>query len=134
MIVRTVVEEDVGEKCERAKAVHDANNSYVSRRLLTEKDEMGYTMTVTEIAKGTMLNMEYRNHLESCLLIEGEAILSTPSGFECILKPGMMYALDKNDKHSCFAKTDLKLVCVFIPALQDEVHNWKQKQDFYSSY
>ncbi len=134
MIVRTVVEEDVGEKCEGAEVVCCINNSYVSRRLLTKKDAIGYTLTVTEIDKGTTLSMEYRNHLESCLLTEGEGILSMSCGFEHTLKPGMMYALDKNDKHTFIAKTDVKLVCVFVPALQDEVHNWNQQEGIYSSY
>ncbi len=134
MIVRTAVDEYIGEKCEGAKSVRDVNNSYISRRLLTKEDKMGYTMTVTEISKGVTLNMEYRNHLESCLLIEGEGVLSTPDGFECTLKPAMMYAFDKNDKHTFYAKTDLKLVCVFVPALQEEVHDGTQIQGIYSSY
>ncbi len=132
MIVRTVVEEDIGEKCEGAKVVCDTKNLFASRRLLTKNDDMGYTVTVTDVVKGATLNLEYRNHLESCLLLEGEATLSTPDGFECTLKPGMMYALDKNDKHSLVAKTDLRFVCVFLPALQDETHDWMQ--GLYSSY
>ena len=33
------------------------------------------------------------------------------------LHPGAMYMLDKNERHTIEARTDMRLVCVFTPAL-----------------
>ena len=38
--------------------------------------------------------------------------------------PRSIYALDKHDKHILRAKTDMRLICVFHPALTgEEVHD-----------
>ena len=89
-----------------------------SRRLLRKDDEMNFSFHWTELAAGTELALEYTNHLEGnlCVAAEGEVVdLATNEVHP--LRAGVMYALDKHDRHLVRAHTDLKLACVFWPAL-----------------
>lgn len=62
--------------------------------------------------------MEYKNHIEANLVIEGEGILTDISSGETYrLVSGSMYTLDKHDRHHMQATTDMRLVCVFTPGL-----------------
>jgi L-ectoine synthase len=89
-----------------------------SRRFLVECDGMGYSVTDTIINAGTCSLLEYKNHMETCYCIEGEGEVETVSdGKVYSVKPGIIYALDKNDKHYLRATTQMRLVCVFAPAL-----------------
>lgn len=96
-----------------------------SRRFLIESDTMGYSLTDTIVNAGTTSLLEYKNHLETCYCIEGEGeVVSFEDGTVYPIKPGTMYALDKNDKHYLTAHTTMRLVCVFSPALiGHERHN-----------
>lgn len=96
-----------------------------SRRLLIEKDQMGYSLTDTIIEAGTSSLLEYKNHLEACYCIEGDGeVVDEQTGETHHITPGTMYALDKNDKHWLTAKETLRLVCVFNPPLKgNEVHS-----------
>lgn len=89
-----------------------------SARYLLKDDGVGFTVTQTTLAAGQELEMEYKNHIESNLVIEGEAVLTDlGSGEKHQLVAGSMYALDKHDRHHIRAVSDLRLVCVFTPAL-----------------
>ncbi|HEY8940142.1 MAG TPA: ectoine synthase [Cellvibrio sp.] len=96
-----------------------------SRRFLIESDNMGYSVTDTIINAGTTSLLEYKNHLETCYCIEGEGEVRTASDDKVYsIKPGTIYALDKNDKHYLTAYSTMRLVCVFLPALKGkESHN-----------
>ena len=62
--------------------------------------------------------MQYKNHVEANLIIEGEGdVTDLATGRVHRLKPGTMYALDRHDRHRIDATTDMRLVCVFSPAL-----------------
>jgi len=62
--------------------------------------------------------MEYKNHVEANMIISGTAILTNESSGETFtLEAGSTYTLDKHDRHTLQAKTDLTIVCVFTPAL-----------------
>lgn len=89
-----------------------------SRRFLLASDGMGYTLTDTIIDAGTESLLEYKNHLEACYCIEGEGEVEDMAGNVYPIVPGTMYALDKNDKHYLRARTTLRLICVFLPALR----------------
>ncbi len=94
-----------------------------SRRFLIERDGMGYTVTDTIVHAGTESLLEYTNHLETCYCIEGEGEVEA-GGKVHPIKVGTIYALNENDKHYLRAKTDMRLVCMFAPALKgDESHN-----------
>ncbi|RSM77686.1 ectoine synthase [Kibdelosporangium aridum] len=98
----------------------------LSRRFLLEADGMGYTLTDTLVRAGTKSHLEYRNHLEACYCIEGSGEVIDTEGNSFKITPGVMYALDKHDPHWLVASPheDLRLVCMFTPALRgDEAHN-----------
>lgn len=90
-----------------------------SRRLLVEKDKMGYSLTDTIIDEGSSSMLEYKNHLEACYCIEGEGeVVDQQTGETHHIAPGVMYALDKNEKHLLRASKTMRLVCVFNPPLK----------------
>ncbi|MGX7829473.1 ectoine synthase [Actinokineospora sp. 24-640] len=98
----------------------------LSRRFLVESDGLGYTLTDTTVRAGTKSRLEYRNHLEACYCIEGTGEVQDLDGNTFPLTPGTLYALDQHDAHFLIADpdSDLRLVCVFSPALRgDEVHS-----------
>lgn len=99
--------------------------AWSSARYLLQSDGVGFTMTMTTVALGQCLKLEYKNHIEANLIIEGEAELTDIASDEVfVIGPGSMYALDKHDRHRLLARTDLKLVCVFTPALVgNETHD-----------
>jgi L-ectoine synthase len=118
MIVRNISE---------IEDVHWGNG--ISRRFLTAKDGLGYTLTDTIVNAGTRSPLEYKNHLEACYCIAGSGMVIDANGDEHPLTPGTMYALDKNDPHHLIASPseDLRLICVFSPALEgDERHDFSQ--------
>ena len=89
-----------------------------SARYLLRDDNVGFTLTQTTVAAGTTLDMEYKNHIEANLIIQGEAIVTDfATGKEHHLIAGSTYTLDKHDRHRLNAISDLTIVCVFTPAL-----------------
>ena len=89
-----------------------------SARYLLRRDGMGFTLTSTTVAAGSSQTMQYKHHLEANLIIEGEGRLTDlATGAVHRLAPGTMYALDRHDRHRIDADTDLRIVCVFSPAL-----------------
>ena len=91
---------------------------WTSARYLMKADDVGFTLTQTTICAGSEFTMEYKNHVEANLVIEGTGeVTDEASGATHPLKPGSMYTLDKHDRHSIKAHTDMRLVCVFTPAL-----------------
>lgn len=98
----------------------------LSRRFLLASDGLGYSLTDTVVKAGTKSRLEYRNHLEACYCIEGSGEVIELDGTAHPITPGRMYALDEHDAHFLVAAPheDLRLVCVFSPALQgDEAHS-----------
>ncbi len=98
---------------------------FESARYLLADDGVGFTLTQTTVAAGTRQVMEYRHHIEANLVIEGEGwVVDLASGTRHPLRPGVMYTLDDHDRHEVVATTDLRVVCVFSPALVgDELHD-----------
>lgn len=90
-----------------------------SRRFLIESDNMQFSLTDTVVNAGSRSLLEYKNHLEACYCIQGIGeIEDTVTKRSYPLVPGTMYALDRHDKHYLVAKTQMRLVCVFLPALK----------------
>lgn len=96
-----------------------------SRRILLRDDAMDHSLHWTNISAGSELTLWYKHHLEANLIISGEGeVLDVASGEVHPLRPGTLYALDKNDRHVVRAHTDMALVCVFTPALSGrETHD-----------
>ena len=117
MIVRTI-DEVKGTPAE----VQTPN--WVSRRILLKKDNMGFSLHETTIFAGTETHMQYLNHLEAVMCVEGEGEVETVAdGKVHAIAPGTTYALDAHDKHILRAKTQMRMVCVFNPPCAGaEVH------------
>ena len=99
--------------------------NWVSRRLLLARDGMGFSFHETTIFAGTETHIHYRNHLEAVFCVAGEGEIETVAdGIKHVIRPGVMYALDRHDEHYLRARSELKLVCVFNPPLTGrEVHD-----------
>ena len=109
MIVRSLEEIDRSERSVSAE-------TWTSRRLLLAADGMGFSLHDTTIEPGTATQMWYRNHFEAVYCIEGDGeIEELDRGVVHQISPGVMYALNLNDRHELRARTRLRLVCVFNP-------------------
>jgi L-ectoine synthase len=102
-----------------------ATPNWVSRRLLLKDDGMGFSLHETTVHPGTQTYIWYANHLEAVYCIEGEGEVETlADGRIHPIRPGVVYALDRHDKHYLRAHTRMRLVCVFNPPLTGrEVHD-----------
>jgi L-ectoine synthase len=116
-------------KLDEVKCVEWGNG--LSRRFLLEADGMGYTVTDTIVRAGTKSLIEYRNHLEACYCIEGSGKVIEMDGTEHEIKVGTMYALNNRDPHYLCGgdNEDLRLVCMFTPALQGDEHHDFTKEE-----
>ena len=96
----------------------------VSNRILLDEDKMGYTLTKTVIEPGKKVFQHYKNHLESCYCVVGNATLTNAvTGEEHHIGPDVTYVLDSNDPHWFEAHEQTVLICVFNPPLTGrEIH------------
>lgn len=101
------------------------SDGWSSVRLLLKDDGMGFSFHITTIHKGAELKMHYQNHLESVYCISGEgSIEDLEDGVIHPITPGVVYALDKHDRHILRAKEEMVMACVFSPPVTGkEVHN-----------
>ncbi len=99
--------------------------NWTSRRLLLRDAGMGFSLHDTVIHAGTTTEIHYQNHLEAVYCIEGKgAVQLIDSGERFDIEAGTVYALDEHDKHLLIAETEMRMVCVFNPALVGpEVHD-----------
>lgn len=120
MIVRRV-EDIIGTD----KEVKAENGNWVSRRMLLKKDGMGFSFHETVIFAGTETHIWYKNHLEAVYCVGGRGEIETLNdGRVYPIEDGVMYALNEHDNHLLRATEDMRLICVFNPALRgDEVHD-----------
>ena len=106
-------------------SAHDVSGlGWNSRRMLTARDGMGYTMTDTVIFAGAEMTLEYKSHLEACYCISGRGeIEDLATGQVHAIAPGVIYALNAHDRHTLRAFDEMRLVCTFTPALTgEEIH------------
>lgn len=101
------------------------SDGWSSVRLLLKSDNMGFSFHITTIYPGAELKMHYQNHLESVYCVSGSgSIEDLETGAVHEIAPGVMYALDKHDRHILRADTEMTMACVFNPPVSGrEVHN-----------
>ncbi|RSV15845.1 ectoine synthase [Sphingomonas sp. ABOLG] len=118
MIVRTL--DDI-----RASDRNVESDGWVSARLLLKDDGMGFSFHVTTMFAGSELKMHYQNHLEAVLVLKGTGTIEDLGTGEIHrLEPGVMYALNNNDRHIVRPETDLVTACTFNPPVTgNEVHD-----------
>ena len=91
---------------------------WASRRFLLAEDGVGFTLTETSVTAGAEQILWYKHHVEANYVIEGEGeVENMVTGERYALSPGSVYTLDQNEKHCLRCFTDMRLVCVFTPAL-----------------
>ena len=117
MIVR-----DFNELKDSDRAVSDAG--WTSVRMLLADDGMGFSFHITTLKAGSEHTFEYKHHLESVYCISGVgAITDHATGETHDIHRGVMYALDKHDKHTLRADEELVMACCFNPPVTGtEVH------------
>src|SRR5262245_36583978 len=91
---------------------HVESNGWHSDRLLLKDDRMGFSFHVTTMFAGEELHMHYQNHLEAVLVMQGEGTIEDlGTGLTHELKPGVMYALNANDRHIVRPVQDIVCAC-----------------------
>jgi L-ectoine synthase len=70
------------------------------------------------MAAGSEHVMWYKHHVEANYIIAGQGeVENLGTGEVFALAPGSVYVLDQHERHRLKAFTELRLVCVFDPAL-----------------
>ena len=107
---------------QRNRVVSDAN--WTSVRMLLADDGMGFSFHITFLEAGSEHTFEYKNHFESVYCMQGTgSITDLATGEVHRIKPGVMYALDKHDRHILKAEEELVMACCFNPPVTGkEVH------------
>ncbi|MDM8165229.1 ectoine synthase [Roseovarius sp.] len=107
---------------QKDRVVTDAEWSSV--RMLLADDKMGFSFHITFLNTGSEHTFEYKNHFESVYCMSGKgSITDIATGETHEIKPGVMYALDKHDRHVLRAEEELVMACVFNPPVTgNEVH------------
>jgi len=91
---------------------------WASRRFLLAEDGVGFTLTETTVEAGAEQVLWYKHHVEANYVIEGEGeVEDLASGEVFPLAAGSIYVLDGHERHCLRARTRMRLVCVFTPAL-----------------
>ncbi|MBO6836538.1 MAG: ectoine synthase [Alphaproteobacteria bacterium] len=101
-----------------------ADQRWESVRLLLADDNMGFSFHITTIEGDSEHTFEYKHHFESVYCVSGTgSIEDLATGEVHRIEPGVMYALDKHDRHTLRAETELVLACCFNPPVTGtEVH------------
>lgn len=101
------------------------HDTWRSRRFVLADAGVGFSFHDTLLRAGTETEMWYANHIECVYVFQGTGTLvNRETGEEFELKPGTMYLLDKHDKHTVKAETDIRCACVFNPPVTGrEVHD-----------
>jgi len=96
-----------------------------SFRLLHEEDGMHVTLTDSILEEGFEMQLWQKNHFEACYCIEGEGTVEeVDTGTVHDIGPGTLYAMNNHDRHRIKAKTQMRILCTFYPALTGhEVHD-----------
>lgn len=109
----------------RASDRNVKSEGWESARLLLDEDGMGFSFHLTTLRAGSELRMHYKHHLEAVMVLKGTGTIEDlATGETHELRPGVLYALNQNDKHIVRPETDILTACVFNPPVSGrEVHD-----------
>lgn len=104
------------------RSVSDAQ--WTSVRMLLADDGMGFSFHITTLQAGSEHQFHYKHHFESVYCMQGKgSITDLGTGETHAITPGVMYALNLNDKHVLRADETLVMGCCFNPPVTGtEVH------------
>ena len=98
--------------------IEASNGNWVSRRFLLKDDGVGFSLHETTIFAGTQTYIHYQNHVEAVYCVGGEGeIEDLETGSVQKISNGTMYCLNNHERHYLRARSDMRLICVFTPAL-----------------
>ncbi len=100
------------------------SDGWESTRLLLKDDDMGFSFHITTIYEGAECHFHYKNHFEAVYCISGKgSVEDVATGEVHPIRPGVIYALDKHDKHILRGETEMIVACSFNPPVTGrEVH------------
>jgi L-ectoine synthase len=109
----------------RASDNNVKSDGWESARLLLADDGMGFSFHLTKLRAGTELKFHYKHHLEAVMVLKGTGTIEDlDTGETHELRPGVLYALNENDRHVVRPRTDILTACVFNPPVTGrEVHD-----------
>ena len=111
MLVRDVADLEDTDRVTRAE-------TWVSRRLLLAEDGQRFSFHDTTLYAGTETRMWYKNHVEAVYCVQGKATLEDlGTGEVHDIHDGVLYLLDDHDRHVLRVEEDVRMICVFDPAL-----------------
>jgi len=101
------------------------DGDWESRRLILNDDAVGFSLHDTIIHAGTETLLWYKHHIEAVYCIEGDGEVETTGNSKTYpIKAGTVYLLNGNERHWLRARTTMRMVCVFNPAVTGrEVHD-----------
>ena len=104
------------------RSVSDAR--WNSVRMLLADDGMGFSFHITTIEGGSTHEFHYKHHFESVYCIKGKGrITNLETGETFEIAPGVMYALDRHDRHRLVCDEEFVFACCFNPPVTGtEVH------------
>ncbi|WP_028660453.1 ectoine synthase [Nocardioides insulae] len=105
--------------------IRSEDGHWRSRRMVLAREGVGFSFHETNIYAGTSSEFWYAHHIEAVYCVEGEGeLLDRETGQTHQIRDGMCYLLDKHDRHTVTATTDLRLICTFNPPVTGrEVHD-----------
>ncbi|MCY4608312.1 MAG: ectoine synthase [bacterium] len=120
MFVRTV-----DDLVRQGRQLSVAGGSATTVRMLLRDDRVGFSLSDVRLAAGSRNVLWYRHHREANYVLDGTGeVTDLGSGETWKMEPGMMYCVGPEDRHSMHARSDLRLLSVFCPALTgDEQHD-----------
>ena len=109
----------------RDSASNVKSKGWESARMLLKQDGMGFSFHVTTLYAGAEIKMQYLNHLEAVLILQGVGTIENlANGDIHQLMPGVMYALNEHDHHILRIEKEIVCACVFNPPVSGlEVHD-----------
>ena len=102
-----------------------ANGEASTLRMLTQHDQVGFSLSDVQLEEGARADLWYKHHWEANLIIGGRGrVADRESGQEWPLSFGTMYLVGPRDRHVLAAETDMHILSVFCPPLSgDEEHD-----------
>lgn len=96
-----------------------AGEGWRSLRLVLAGDGLPFSVHETVVEAGSELRFRYRAHSETVYCVEGEGSLEDVAGARVLpLAPGTLYSVGIGEEHVLRARTDIRFLCIFEPALE----------------
>lgn len=102
-----------------------ANGKARSIRMLTQSDDVGFSLSDVHLTAGAEATLWYKHHWEANHIVAGTAeVTELATGRSWRLTSGMAYFVGPKDRHRLRASTDVHLLSVFCPPIRgDEQHD-----------